>query len=62
VIPELYHTVALDAPLSDWTDALFKAIATPSLPLDQVRARMLASAFSIETSAARLLAIYGGHT
>jgi glycosyltransferase involved in cell wall biosynthesis len=60
VIPELYHTVALDAPLSAWTDALFKAMATPSLPLDQVRARMQASAFSIETSATRLLAIYGG--
>ncbi len=60
VIPELYRAVDIGAPLSDWTDALFKTLATPSLPLDQVRARVSASAFSIETSAARLLAIYGG--
>lgn len=60
VIPELYRSLPLSAPLSAWAEQL---LATPARQPERAahfRAQFAASPFSIENSAAALAAIYAG--
>jgi glycosyltransferase EpsF len=59
VVPQLYRALPVRASLADWTDALFATLNTPRVALDLARRAVEASDFSIETSASRLLRIYG---
>lgn len=60
VIPQLYRTLSASAPLSDWADAVLATLNTPRMAMEQARAAVEASAFSIQTSARRLAEVYTG--
>lgn len=59
VVPQLFRTLPVRASLADWTDALFATLDAPRVALDVARRAVEASDFSIETSASRLIRIYG---
>jgi glycosyltransferase involved in cell wall biosynthesis len=59
VVPQLYRALPARSLLADWTDALFATLNAPRVALDVARRAVEASDFSIETSASRLLRIYG---
>ena len=59
VVPQLYRALPVRSSLADWTDALFVTLNAPRVALDVARRAVEASDFSIETSASRLLRIYG---
>lgn len=58
VIPQLYRSLPVRAPLADWTEAVFATLKTPRLALEVARKAVEASEFSIQTSARRLAQIY----
>ena len=58
VVPGLYRSVALTAPIESWSEALLAALDAPRPPLAACRAAVEASPFSLATSARRLEALY----
>jgi glycosyltransferase involved in cell wall biosynthesis len=60
VVPELYHARPLGVSVEEWAEALLEILAGPRVPLERCREALSASQFSIERSATRLEAIYGG--
>jgi glycosyltransferase EpsF len=59
VVPQLYRALPVRSSLADWTDALFATLNTPRVAMDVARRAVEESDFSIETSASRLIRIYG---
>lgn len=60
VIPELFQTLPLCAPVETWASALLQSLSAPRLRMSECRETLIKSAFSIENSAAGLLRIYKG--
>ena len=60
VIPQIYHSLPVRAPLGEWTEALFATLNTPRFALEAARRAVEASDFSIQTSAGRLAQLYSG--
>jgi glycosyltransferase EpsF len=60
VIPQLYRSLPVRAPLADWTEALFATLKTPRVAMEVARKAVEASEFSIQTSARRLAQVYSG--
>ena len=58
VIPEIYRAMDLQAPISEWVEALLALIGGSKVKAEVCRAAFAASDFSIVNSALRLEAIY----
>jgi len=60
IIPELFHALPLDEPLTSWTEKLFRILNASRPDTARCSAAVEASPFSIANSARSLEAIYGG--
>ncbi len=58
VIPELFHALSVEAPVTQWVDALLRVATGPRADAATCRARLAASDFSIANSARKLEALY----
>ena len=59
VIPELFHALPLDMPVTIWTETLFQILTAPRPDTAACCAAVEASPFSIAISARSLEAVYG---
>lgn len=60
IIPGIWRSLPVKAPLEAWTEAVVATLKTPRVALDEARQAVEASDFSITTSADRLARVYSG--